>query len=76
MGIKPRMIDKDRKPLFTFFPKCLKMYGFILHMHAKFAKSAIMISKYFPPKNINVGIQKRKILCFFKFVDTDFKNAP
>jgi hypothetical protein len=48
MEIKPRMIDKARKPLFTFFPKCLKIYGFILHMLAKFAKSAIMISKNFP----------------------------
>jgi hypothetical protein len=42
---------------FLLLAKCLKMYSF-LHLHLKYAKSAIMTQKIFFLKNINMGIKK------------------
>ncbi len=39
---------------------------FISHLHIKYAKSAIMTQKNFFLKNINMGIKKRRILCWFQ----------
>ncbi len=52
------------------------MYGFILQMHSKFAKSAIMIPKNFPWKISMLVYKNAEFYAYFKFVDTDFKNAP
>jgi len=35
-------------------------------MHLKFAKSALMTQKFFSVINSNMGIKKRRILCWFQ----------
>jgi hypothetical protein len=37
-----------------------------LHLHLKFAKSAIMNQEKFFVKNMNMGIKNRRILCCFQ----------
>jgi hypothetical protein len=46
IGITRRMIDIDKKLLFTFC-KMIENVQFFSHMHFKIAKSAIMTQKFF-----------------------------
>jgi hypothetical protein len=52
------------------------MYGFILQMHAKFAKSAITIPKNSPRKISMLVYKNEEFYAYFKFDDTDFKKCP
>ncbi len=75
MGIKRRMIDIGKKITFYFLQNVWKCTVF-LHLHLKYAKSA-MTQKFFFLKNINMGIKKRRILCWFQIRWCRLKkNAP
>ncbi len=67
MGIKRRIIDIGKKKLFNFFfAKCFKMYNFFAFVY-KVSKSAIIYDPtIFCVKNINTGIKKRRIVCWFQ----------
>ena len=64
-GIKRRMIDIGKKNNFLPFANVWKCTVFS-HLHFKIAKCAIMTQKIFFLKNINMGIKKRRILCWFQ----------
>ncbi len=49
---------------------------FFLHLHLKLAKSALMTQKYFPAKDINIGIKNAEFYADFKFVDADLNKCP
>jgi len=71
--------ENDRywqKNNFLFFAKCLKMYSFFLHLHFQIAKSAIMTQNIFFLKNINMGVKKRRILCWFQIRWCRLKQMP
>ncbi len=49
---------------------------FFSHLHLKYAKSAIMTQNIFFLKNINMGIKKRRILCWFQIRWRRLKQIP
>ncbi len=64
LWIKRRMIDIGRKKTFYFLQNVWKCTVF-LRLHLKFAKSVIMTQNIFFVKIVNMGIKKRRILCWF-----------
>ncbi len=75
MGIKRRMIDIGKKITFYFSQNVRKCTVFS-HLHLKYAKSAIMTEKKNFLKNINMGIKKRRILCWFQICWCRLKQMP
>ena len=49
---------------------------FFSHLHLKYAKRAIMTQKFFFLTNINMGIKKRRILCWFQICWCRLKQMP
>ncbi len=49
---------------------------FFSHLHFKIAKNAIMTQTFFILKNINMGIKKRRILCWFQIRWCRLKQMP
>ncbi len=75
MGITRRMIDIVKKITFYFLQNVWKCLVFS-HLNFKIAKSAIMTQKIFLLKNINMGIKKRRILCWFQIRWCRLKQMP
>ncbi len=77
MGIKRRMIDIGKKITFYFLQnvwKCTVFFAFAFTV--KYAKSAIMTQKKIFLKNINMGIKKRRILCWSQICWCRLKQMP
>ncbi len=69
---------KDRywqKITFYFFIM-FKNVQFFSHLHFKIAKSAIMTQTFFFLKNSNLGIKKRRILCWFQIRWCQLSEMP
>ncbi len=75
MGIKRRMIDIGKKITFYFLQNVWKWTVFFAFAF-KVCKSAIMTQKFFFLKNNNMGIKKRRILCWLQIRWCRLKQMP
>ena len=52
------------------------MYSFFSHLHLRLQKVLLWPKFFFSSKNINMGIQKRRILCWFQIRWCRLKQMP